>query len=94
MSSAPVWGGAGVYGHEGACPGVAEYCTEARGRLRERARHPDVLGGLLEMAGLADLVTDGDGIPTGTPKLIAQYIPNLKPAKRRRHLPAAANLGR
>ncbi|MET8511979.1 capsid protein [Streptomyces sp. NPDC005077] len=47
-----------------------------------------------ETAALADLVVDGDGIPTGTPKLTAQYIPNLKPNKLWRHLPAAANLGR
>ncbi|MER6748064.1 phage portal protein [Streptomyces fungicidicus] len=47
-----------------------------------------------ETAGLAELVIDGDGIPTGTPKLTAQYIPNLKPNKLWRHLPAAANLGR
>ncbi|WP_413757203.1 phage portal protein [Streptomyces sp. MMBL 11-3] len=47
-----------------------------------------------ETAGLADLVIDGDGIPTGTPKLTAQYIPNLRPNKLWRHVPAAANLGR
>ncbi|MFJ3665063.1 phage portal protein [Streptomyces sp. NPDC090106] len=47
-----------------------------------------------ETAALADLVIDGDGVPTGTPKLTAQYIPNLKPNKLWRHLPAAANLGR
>ncbi|MGW2706963.1 hypothetical protein [Streptomyces sp. NPDC001340] len=32
-----------------------------------------------ETAGLADIVIDGDGVPTGTRKLTAQYIPNLKP---------------
>ncbi|MEV5289927.1 phage portal protein [Streptomyces sp. NPDC053741] len=47
-----------------------------------------------ETAGLADLVVDGDGVPTGTLKLTAQYIPNLKPNKLWRHLPAAADLGR
>ncbi|MFH9038491.1 phage portal protein [Streptomyces sp. NPDC017966] len=47
-----------------------------------------------ETAGLADLVIDGDSIPTGTFKLTAQYVPNLKPNKLWRHLPAAGHLGR
>ncbi|MFC8697725.1 hypothetical protein [Streptomyces parvus] len=47
-----------------------------------------------ETAGLADLVIDGDGVPTGTSTLTAQYIPNLKPNKLWRHLPQATALGR
>lgn len=47
-----------------------------------------------ETADLAELVVDGDGIPTGTLKLTAAYVPNLKPNKLWRHLPAAAHLGR
>jgi hypothetical protein len=47
-----------------------------------------------ETADLAESVVDGDGVPTGTTKLTAQYIPNLKPNKLWRHIPAAAHLGR
>jgi len=47
-----------------------------------------------ETADLVELVVNGDSIPTGTTKLTAAYIPNLKPNKLWRHLPAAAHLGR
>lgn len=55
---------------------------------------PMSLADFPETADLAELVVDGDGIPTGTPKLTAAYVPNLRPNKLWRHLPAAAHLGR
>lgn len=43
---------------------------------------------------LADAVDDGDTIPTGVDRLTAVYVPNMRPARRWRSVPAAAHLGR
>lgn len=46
-----------------------------------------------ETAGLADVV-DGDTIRTGIDQLTAGYVPNIRPNRYWRHLPACAPLGR
>lgn len=48
-----------------------------------------------ETAPLADVVEDGNVIPTGLPdRLTAVYWPNVRPSRVWRHIPAAARLGR
>jgi A118 family predicted phage portal protein len=43
---------------------------------------------------IAAALTDGDVIATGIPKLLAGYIPNMRPNRLWRNMPAAAWLGR
>jgi hypothetical protein len=47
-----------------------------------------------ETAPVAEVLTDGDTIETGVPTLTAVYIPNVRPNRVWRDLPAAAHLGR
>ncbi|MBF8186330.1 phage portal protein [Nonomuraea sp. K274] len=47
-----------------------------------------------ETAPIADELTDGDVIETGVPSLTAGYIPNMRPNRVWRAIPAAAPLGR
>lgn len=44
--------------------------------------------------GLADIVTDGNVIDTGSPGLAVVYVPNQRPQRRWRHDPLGRNLGR
>lgn len=61
---------------------------------------PEILGRRValtdfeETAPLADSVTDGDVVETGVEKLTASYVPNVKPNRLWRNIPAAAHLGR
>lgn len=60
----------------------------------------EILGRLVPLtdhaatAGLAPLLTDGDAIATGYPRLTAAYVPNIKPNRVWRNVPAGADLGR
>lgn len=52
------------------------------------------LSNYADLAGLAEVVEDGDTIPTGIDQLTAVYIPNIRPNRYWRNLPACAPLGR
>ncbi|MEO3860885.1 phage portal protein [Acrocarpospora sp. B8E8] len=47
-----------------------------------------------ETAALADVVIDGNRVETGIDMLTCGYVPNVRPNRLWRNLPAAANLGR
>jgi A118 family predicted phage portal protein len=47
-----------------------------------------------ETHSIVDSLTEGDVITTGVPKLLAGYIPNMRPNRLWRNMPAAAWLGR
>lgn len=68
--------------------GVYEGSRDELGTARQLQEYP-------ETAGLADAVTeDGNTIPTGVHRLTAVYVPNMRPNRCWRNLPAAASLGR
>lgn len=47
-----------------------------------------------ELAGIAEVVDEGDTISTGIDQLTAVYVPNIRPNRYWRNLPACAPLGR
>lgn len=67
--------------------GVYEGTPDALGRRAPLTEYP-------ETQSVVDLLTEGDVIATGVPKLLAGYVPNMRPNRLWRNLPAAAWLGR
>lgn len=57
------------------------------GRIVPLTEHADT-------AGLAEVLVDGDQVPTGIDQLTAVYVPNMRPNRIWRSVPSAAALGR
>jgi A118 family predicted phage portal protein len=67
--------------------GLYQGTDERLGRKVPLTEHSD-------LAGIAEVIEEGDRVPTGIDMLTAVYVPNMRPNRVWRNVPAAASLGR
>lgn len=67
--------------------GVYQGTSDALGQRQPLSEYP-------ETQMIVESLTEGDVIQTGIPKLLATYVPNMRPNRLWRNMPAAAWLGR